>query len=175
MHLRPVTVDRALEQVEKKSGKDPLEIFIVALNNIKPMVEVKSRRVGGANYQVPVEGRPGRRVRLAVRWRKESARNRGREAVAAGAGTSEPARGGRARLGWRAVPGRGGLEAADPYLAIAEETVGRAQRLFDRSGRIPCVHPIQIDVARLQAAQRLLALRDDRLATRAAAIRIAAI
>ena len=58
----------ALDQVEKKSGKDPLEIFIVALNNIKPMVEVKSRRVGGANYQVPVEVRPVRRVALAMRW-----------------------------------------------------------------------------------------------------------
>ena len=57
----------ALEQVEKKSGKDPLEIFTVALNNIKPMVEVKSRRVGGANYQVPVEVRPVRRVALAMR------------------------------------------------------------------------------------------------------------
>ena len=52
----------ALEQVEKKSGKDPLEIFLTALNNIKPMVEVKSRRVGGANYQVPVEVRPVRRA-----------------------------------------------------------------------------------------------------------------
>ena len=51
----------ALEQVEQKAGKDPLEIFMVALNNIKPMVEVKSRRVGGANYQVPVEVRPVRR------------------------------------------------------------------------------------------------------------------
>jgi small subunit ribosomal protein S7 len=48
----------ALDQVEKKAGKDPLEIFMIALNNIKPMVEVKSRRVGGANYQVPVEVRP---------------------------------------------------------------------------------------------------------------------
>ena len=64
----------ALEQVEKKSGKDPLEIFVTALNNIKPMVEVKSRRVGGANYQVPVEVRPVRRVALAMRWLKESAR-----------------------------------------------------------------------------------------------------
>jgi small subunit ribosomal protein S7 len=52
----------ALEQVEKKAGKDPLEIFMIAINNVKPMVEVKSRRVGGANYQVPVEVRP---VRLA--------------------------------------------------------------------------------------------------------------
>ena len=58
----------ALDQVEKKSGKDPLEIFTIALNNIKPMVEVKSRRVGGANYQVPVEV-PQRRGRtLALRW-----------------------------------------------------------------------------------------------------------
>ena len=61
----------ALDQIEKKAGKDPLEIFVVALNNIKPMVEVKSRRVGGANYQVPVEVRPLRRVALAMRWLKE--------------------------------------------------------------------------------------------------------
>ena len=72
----------ALEQVEKKSGKVPLEIFITALNNIKPMVEVKSRRVGGANYQVPVEVRPVRRVALAMRWLKESARKRGEKSMA---------------------------------------------------------------------------------------------
>ena len=59
-----------------ESGKDPLEIFVVALNNIKPMVEVKSRRVGGANYQVPVEV-PQRRARtLAVRWLVTFARDR---------------------------------------------------------------------------------------------------
>jgi len=67
----------ALDQVEKKSGKDPLEIFIVALNNIKPMVEVKSRRVGGATYQVPVEVRSSRRTALAMRWVIEFARKRG--------------------------------------------------------------------------------------------------
>ena len=72
----------ALEQVEKKSGKDPLEVFVVALNNVKPMVEVKSRRVGGANYQVPVEVRPVRRVALAMRWLKESARKRGEKSMA---------------------------------------------------------------------------------------------
>ena len=72
----------ALEHVESKSGKDPLEIFITALNNIKPMVEVKSRRVGGANYQVPVEVRPVRRVALAMRWLKESARKRGEKSMA---------------------------------------------------------------------------------------------
>ena len=72
----------ALEQVEKKSGKDPLEIFTVALNNIKPMVEVKSRRVGGANYQVPVEVRPVRRVALAMRWLIEAARERSEKSMA---------------------------------------------------------------------------------------------
>ncbi len=72
----------ALEHVETKAQKDPLEIFIVALNNIKPMVEVKSRRVGGANYQVPVEVRPVRRVALAMRWLKESARKRGEKSMA---------------------------------------------------------------------------------------------
>jgi small subunit ribosomal protein S7 len=71
----------ALEQIETKAGKDPLEIFIVALNNIKPMVEVKSRRVGGANYQVPVEVRPIRRVALAMRWLKDSARKRGEKSM----------------------------------------------------------------------------------------------
>ena len=71
----------ALEQVEKKSGKDPLEVFTVALNNIKPMVEVKSRRVGGANYQVPVEVRPVRRVALAMRWIREAAQKRGEKSM----------------------------------------------------------------------------------------------
>ncbi len=72
----------ALEQVEKKVGKDPLEVFMVALNNVKPMVEVKSPRVGGANYQVPVEVRPVRRMALAMRWLKESARKRGEKSMA---------------------------------------------------------------------------------------------
>ena len=72
----------ALDQVEKKAGKDPLEVFLTALNNVKPMVEVKSRRVGGANYQVPVEVRPIRRVALAMRWLKESARKRGEKSMA---------------------------------------------------------------------------------------------
>jgi len=71
----------ALEQVEKKAGKDPLEVFLVALNNVKPMVEVKSRRVGGANCQVPVEVRPVRRMALAMRWLKESARKRGEKSM----------------------------------------------------------------------------------------------
>ena len=72
----------ALEQVETKSGKDPLEIFMVALNNIKPMVEVKSRRVGGANYQVPVEVRPSRRMALSMRWIREAARKRSEKSMA---------------------------------------------------------------------------------------------
>jgi small subunit ribosomal protein S7 len=72
----------ALDQVEKKSGKDPLEVFVTALNNVKPLVEVKSRRVGGANYQVPVEVRPIRRIALAMRWLKESARKRGEKSMA---------------------------------------------------------------------------------------------
>ena len=72
----------ALDQVEKRANKDPLEVFLTALNNVKPMVEVKSRRVGGANYQVPVEVRPVRRVALAMRWLKESARKRGEKSMA---------------------------------------------------------------------------------------------
>ena len=68
----------ALDFIEKKNpGKDPLEAFSIAINNIKPMVEVKSRRVGGANYQVPVEVRPVRRLALSMRWLKEAAKKRG--------------------------------------------------------------------------------------------------
>ena len=52
----------ALAQVEKKTGKNPIEVFSTAIANAKPVVEVKSRRVGGANYQVPVEVRPARRL-----------------------------------------------------------------------------------------------------------------
>ncbi|MFC5303078.1 30S ribosomal protein S7 [Azospira restricta] len=66
----------AFEQIATKSGKDPLEVFAAAMGNVKPMVEVKSRRVGGANYQVPVEVRPARRAALAMRWLRETARKR---------------------------------------------------------------------------------------------------
>src|SRR3989441_12869696 len=71
----------ALEQVEKKAGKAPMEVFLTALNNVRPMVEVKSRRVGGANFQVPVEVRPIRRVALAMRWLREAARKRGEKSM----------------------------------------------------------------------------------------------
>ena len=71
----------AFEHISKKGGKDPLEIFTQALNNVKPSVEVKSRRVGGANYQVPVEVRPVRRMALAMRWLREAARKRGEKSM----------------------------------------------------------------------------------------------
>jgi small subunit ribosomal protein S7 len=58
----------AIEQVGKKSGDEGLDIFHKAVNNVKPVLEVRSRRVGGATYQVPVEVRPDRRTALAIRW-----------------------------------------------------------------------------------------------------------
>ena len=64
-----------------KGGKDPIEVFGLAMNNIKPLVEVKSRRVGGANYQVPVEVRPSRRMALAMRWLREAARKRSEKSM----------------------------------------------------------------------------------------------
>ena len=73
----------AFESISKKGGKDPLEVFTQALQNAKPMVEVKSRRVGGANFQVPVEVRPVRRVALAMRWLREAARKRGEKSMGA--------------------------------------------------------------------------------------------
>ena len=73
----------ALELISKRSPeKDALEVFTTAINNVKPMVEVKSRRVGGANYQVPVEVRPVRRLALSMRWIKEAARKRGEKSMA---------------------------------------------------------------------------------------------
>lgn len=71
----------ALEQVQAKTGKEPIEVFNLAINNIKPIVEVKSRRVGGANYQVPVEVRPVRRLALAMRWLREAAKKRGEKSM----------------------------------------------------------------------------------------------
>ncbi len=67
---------KALELIGNRTQKDPIEVFITSLENVKPLVEVKSRRVGGATYQVPVEIRPERRQALAIRWIINNARNR---------------------------------------------------------------------------------------------------
>lgn len=72
----------AFEHITTKANKDPLEIFAAAVANIKPVVEVKSRRVGGANYQVPVEVRPSRRMALSMRWLREAARKRSEKSMA---------------------------------------------------------------------------------------------
>lgn len=72
----------ALDVIKTKTGKDPLEVFGLAINNVKPMVEVKSRRVGGANYQVPVEVRPVRRMALSMRWLREAANKRSEKSAA---------------------------------------------------------------------------------------------
>ena len=71
----------ALETIKSKSGKDPIEVFSQAVQNVKPVVEVKSRRVGGANYQVPVEVRPVRRAALSMRWIREAAQKRGEKSM----------------------------------------------------------------------------------------------
>lgn len=73
----------ALEVVREKLSRDPLEVFEEALENIAPMVEVKSRRVGGATYQVPVEVRPSRRTALAMRWLVDYSRGRGEKSMPA--------------------------------------------------------------------------------------------
>ena len=71
----------AFDQIKSRSGKDPLEVFSNALANARPMVEVKSRRVGGANYQVPVEVRPVRRTALGMRWLREAAKKRSEKSM----------------------------------------------------------------------------------------------
>jgi len=72
----------ALDVVAEKTSTDPLEVFEKALDSIAPMVEVKSRRVGGATYQVPVEVRAERRNALAMRWLVEHSRSRGEKSMA---------------------------------------------------------------------------------------------
>ena len=73
----------ALDRIEKRTGQEPVRVFHDALDNVKPQVEVRSRRVGGATYQVPVEVRPSRRQALAMRWLVDSARSRSEKSMAA--------------------------------------------------------------------------------------------
>ena len=72
----------ALDQIEHRGNSDPVELLDKALDNVRPVVEVKSRRVGGATYQVPVEVRPVRRNTLAMRWVIDAARSRGEKTMA---------------------------------------------------------------------------------------------
>ncbi|REJ18239.1 MAG: 30S ribosomal protein S7 [Paenibacillaceae bacterium] len=71
----------AFEIVRERTGKDPMEVFEAALKNVMPVLEVKARRVGGANYQVPVEVRPERRTSLGLRWLVNYARTRGEKTM----------------------------------------------------------------------------------------------
>jgi small subunit ribosomal protein S7 len=72
----------AMDIIKEKTGNEPLEVFLKALENVKPAVEVKSRRVGGATYQVPIEIRETRREALATRWIINAARGRAGKAMA---------------------------------------------------------------------------------------------
>jgi small subunit ribosomal protein S7 len=69
-------INNAFNEIRKKTGEEPLDIFLKAIDNVKPKLEVKSRRVGGATYQVPVEIREARREALAMRWIIKAARSR---------------------------------------------------------------------------------------------------
>ncbi|MBQ1524353.1 MAG: 30S ribosomal protein S7 [Firmicutes bacterium] len=73
----------AFEEIGKKTGEDPLEVFNKAMNNIMPQVEVKAKRIGGANYQVPIEVRPERRQTLGLRWLTTYTRARGERTMSA--------------------------------------------------------------------------------------------
>ena len=71
----------AMDIVQAKSNDDPLKLFKKAIDNVKPALEVKSRRVGGSNYQVPIEVRPTRRTALAIRWMIQYANSRGEKTM----------------------------------------------------------------------------------------------
>src|SRR5688500_9706149 len=68
---------KSMDMIKEKTGDDPLKVFKKAVENVKPSLEVKSRRVGGSNYQVPVEVNPNRRLSLSIRWLVGFARSRG--------------------------------------------------------------------------------------------------
>ena len=72
----------AFDRVKETTGEDPLEVFTKAMNNIMPTLEVKARRIGGANYQVPIEVRPERRQTLGIRWLTKYTRARGEKTMA---------------------------------------------------------------------------------------------
>ena len=72
----------AFARIEEEAGKPALEVFEEALNNVMPLLEVKARRIGGANYQVPIEVRPERRQTLGIRWILAAARKRGEKVMA---------------------------------------------------------------------------------------------
>lgn len=71
----------AFDVIKERTGRDPLEVFEEAMKNIMPVLEVRARRVGGANYQVPVEVRPERRTALGLRWLVQYSRNRGEKTM----------------------------------------------------------------------------------------------
>ena len=72
----------AFDMIKERTNEDPMEVFNKAMNNIKPALEVKTRRVGGANYQVPIEVKPARAQELALRWLINAARTRGGHSMA---------------------------------------------------------------------------------------------
>lgn len=71
----------AFEIIKEKTGKDPLEVFETAMNNVMPVLEVKARRIGGATYQVPIEVRPDRKQALGMRWLIDFSRKRGEKTM----------------------------------------------------------------------------------------------
>ena len=76
------TCYEAFEIMAQKTGKEALEVFEEAMNNVMPLLEVKARRIGGANYQVPIEVRPERRQTLGLRWLLDASRKRGEKVMA---------------------------------------------------------------------------------------------
>ena len=128
----------AFEVISKKGGKDPLEVFTQALQNSRPMVEVKSRRVGGANFQVPVEVRPVRRMALAMRWLREAARKRGEKSM--GQRLAAELHGRRRRPRRRGEEARGsaphgGGEQGVLALPVLASDVDRSRSRIDRTAR----------------------------------------
>ncbi len=75
-------VYNAFDTIKEKTGKDPMEVFEAAMENIMPSLEIKARRVGGATYQVPIEVRPARRQTLGLRWLTNYARSRSEKSMA---------------------------------------------------------------------------------------------
>lgn len=91
----------ALDIIKQRTGEDPLPVFKRAVENIKPTLEVKSRRVGGSTYQIPVEVRPERRTALALRWLIQHARERGEKSMQERLASELMDAAGRTGLSWK--------------------------------------------------------------------------
>lgn len=113
----------AFKLIQERTGNDPMEVFEAAIKNIMPVLEVKARRVGGANYQVPIEVKPERRTALGLRWLVNYSRNRGEKTM-------------EERLAAEIIDASNNTGASVKNVKIRTKWLKRTKRLLTTVGRI---------------------------------------